>query len=80
MGTLPKAFWEAFQEGKYPNHHAGIIAFNLERYADVIEGIGYSRTLYGSDFHQDWEYFLNIFAFKDICLYQCTISRIQKNY
>lgn len=65
---LPKAFWSAFLKGVYLEYHTGIIAFNLESYADLLEGIGYTVTLYGSDYGKDWDFFINAVCVKGIAL------------
>jgi len=65
MSLLPEAFWDAFDSDRYLDKHEGVIAFNIEKYADLIEGKGYARTLYNHDFKEDLEFFVNIIAIKD---------------
>ena len=65
---LSEKFWDAFLNGVYPEFVEGIVAFNLESYADLLEGIGYTKTLYGKDFHKDWDFFINIACLKGIAL------------
>jgi len=56
---LPVGFWNAFKQGVYYPEIRLDVAFHIEDYAEILEGLGYTRTVYRSN------YVINIIAIKD---------------
>ncbi len=55
---LPDNFWKAFRHGIYPLKTPSNIAFHIEKYAEILKGLGYAQTIYRSN------YVINIIAIK----------------
>lgn len=80
MSILNENFWDAFFHGKYLQTHKGILSVNIEKYGEFLEGIGYSRSLYSSDFHQDWNFFIDILAVKSLCFISLNLVKNHKKF
>ena len=63
---LPIEFWNAFNKGIYPQKHNGKLSYEIKEYAKEIEKIAYVKTLYNDDSKEEWEFFIDIVAIKNI--------------
>ena len=57
---LSKDFWDAFEKGLYPKEIRGILSHQIEKYASLIEGIGFVSPSY------KYNYIINIVAIKNV--------------
>lgn len=50
VSILKEGFWEAFRFGNYPSTNKGFLDYRIEKFANLLEGIGYTNTIIRSNY------------------------------